>query len=139
MSYYPESDSHIRDKVKVVLRHDKLCDQKNFSHVKGVDTSDLAAKIRFCCFESWNWWTSHLVNVPTSLNNLKTKVDDLDTGKLITLVDLKEIRLLLKICFIISCTSFMIMFGQGRKNTWWKKVKEALSQIAVKLEILCYL
>ena len=64
--------------------------KKNFSHVKCVDTSDLAAKIRFCCFESWNWWTSHLVNVPTSLNNLKTKVDDLDTGKLITLVDLKE-------------------------------------------------
>ena len=30
MSYYPESESHIRDKVKVVLRHDKLCYQKEF-------------------------------------------------------------------------------------------------------------
>ena len=33
-----------------------------------------------------------LVNVPTSLNNLKTKVDDLDDGKLKTvLVDLKKL------------------------------------------------
>ena len=34
-----------------------------------------------------------LVNLPTSLNNLKTKVDDLDTGKLKTVpVDLKKIK-----------------------------------------------
>ena len=33
-----------------------------------------------------------MVNVPTSLNNLKTKVDDLDVGKLKTvLVDLKKL------------------------------------------------
>ena len=33
-----------------------------------------------------------LVNVPTSLNNLKTKVDDLDLGKLKTVpVDLKRL------------------------------------------------
>ena len=33
-----------------------------------------------------------LVNVPTSLNNLKTKVDDLDVGKLKTApIDLKEL------------------------------------------------
>ena len=33
-----------------------------------------------------------LVNVPTSLNNLKTKVDDLDVGKLKTVpVDLKKL------------------------------------------------
>ena len=33
-----------------------------------------------------------LVNVPTSLNNLKAKVDDLDVGKLKTvLVDLKKL------------------------------------------------
>ena len=33
-----------------------------------------------------------LVNVPTSLNNLKTKVDDLDIGKLKTVpVDLKKL------------------------------------------------
>ena len=33
-----------------------------------------------------------LINVPTSLNNSKTKVDDLDVGKLKTLpVDLKKL------------------------------------------------
>ena len=33
-----------------------------------------------------------MTNVPTSLNNLETKVDDLDVGKLKTLpVDLKKI------------------------------------------------
>ena len=33
-----------------------------------------------------------MVNVPTSLNNLKTKVDDLDVGKLKTIpVDLKKL------------------------------------------------
>ena len=33
-----------------------------------------------------------MVNVPTSLNNLKTKVDDLDVGKLKTVpVDLKKL------------------------------------------------
>ena len=31
-----------------------------------------------------------LVNVPTSLNNLKTKVDDLDIGKLKTSCGLEE-------------------------------------------------
>ena len=36
MSYYPELDSHIRDKVKVVL--DLL---KELDHITGVDTSDL--------------------------------------------------------------------------------------------------
>ena len=35
---------------------------------------------------------SKLVNVPTGLNNLKTKVDDLDVGKLKTVhVDLTEV------------------------------------------------
>ena len=36
MSYYPELDSHIRDKVKVVL--DLL---KELDHITGVDISDL--------------------------------------------------------------------------------------------------
>ena len=35
---------------------------------------------------------SKLTNLPTSLNNLKTKVNDLDVGKLKTiLVDLREL------------------------------------------------
>ena len=39
MSYYPEPDNHIRDKVKVVLEH-----------ATDVDTFDLAAKKRIYCF-----------------------------------------------------------------------------------------
>ena len=63
MSYYPERDSHIRDKVKVVLKEE-------------VDKLDILK----------------LVNVPASMNNLKTKVDDLYVGKLKTvLVDLKKL------------------------------------------------
>ena len=63
MSYYPERYSHIRYKIKVVLKEE-------------VDKLDI----------------TKLVNVPASVNNLKTKVDDLYIGKLKTvLVDLKKL------------------------------------------------
>ena len=63
MSYYPEWDSHIRDKVKVVLKEE-------------VDKLPILK----------------LVNVPANMNNLKTKVDDRYVGKLKTvLVDLKKL------------------------------------------------
>ena len=70
MSYYPEPDSLIRDKVKVVLDLSNYATKKELYHATGVDTSELAAKNDF--------------NVPTSLHDLKTKVDDLDVGKLKT-------------------------------------------------------
>ena len=72
MSYYPEPDSHIRDKVKVVL-----------------DLSSNATKktIRSCYRCRYIWFIAlknevdklvidTLVNVPTNFTNLKTKVDD---------------------------------------------------------------
>ena len=63
MSSYPERYSHIRYKIKVVLKEE-------------VDKLDI----------------TKLVNVPASVNNLKTKVDDLYVGKLKTvLVDLKKL------------------------------------------------
>ena len=63
MSDYPERYSHIRYKIKVVLKEE-------------VDKLDI----------------TKLVNVPASVNNLKTKVDDLYVGKLKTvLVDLKKL------------------------------------------------
>ena len=43
MSYYPEQDSHIRGKVKVVLELSNYVTQKELEHVIGADTSDLAA------------------------------------------------------------------------------------------------
>ena len=44
MSYYPEPESHIRDKVKVVLDLSKYASKKELKHATSIDTSDLAAK-----------------------------------------------------------------------------------------------
>ena len=44
MSYYPEPDSHIRDKVEVVLDFSNYATKKELDCATGVNTSDLAAK-----------------------------------------------------------------------------------------------
>ena len=44
MSYYPERETHIKDKVKVVLDLTDYATKKELKHPVGVDTSDLAAK-----------------------------------------------------------------------------------------------
>ena len=43
MSYYPESDSHIRNKVKVVLDLSNYVTKKELGSATGVDTPDLVA------------------------------------------------------------------------------------------------
>ena len=94
MSFYPEPDSHIRDKVKIVLDLSNYATKKELDHAIGVDTSDLAAKEDFIALkvEVDKLCISKLVHFPTSLNNLKTKLDDLDVGKLKTVpVDLKKL------------------------------------------------
>ena len=40
MSYYPEPDSHIRDKVKVVLDLTNYAIEKELEHATGSDISD---------------------------------------------------------------------------------------------------
>ena len=50
MSCYPEPDSHIRDKVKLVLDLSNYATKKELDHVTGVDTSNLVLK-KFHCFE----------------------------------------------------------------------------------------
>ena len=90
ISYYPEPDSHIRDKVKVVLNLPNYATKKE----RYVDTSDLAAKKYFIALKAEfdKQEINKLVNVQTSLNNSKTKVDELDVKKLKTVpVDLKKI------------------------------------------------
>ena len=47
MSYYPEPNSHIRDKVKVVLDLLNYATKTELDHASGVDTPDLAAKKDF--------------------------------------------------------------------------------------------
>ena len=70
MSYYPEPDNRIRDEVKVVIELSNYATNKELGHFialkAGVDELDTNKP------------------VPTSLNNLKAKVDDLDAGKLKT-------------------------------------------------------
>ena len=44
MSYYPEPDSHIRGKGKVVLDLPNYATKKELKLAKGVDTCDLAPK-----------------------------------------------------------------------------------------------
>ena len=52
MSYYPESDNHIRDKVKVVLDLSNYVSKKELDHATGVDISDLAGKNIFIALKA---------------------------------------------------------------------------------------
>ena len=85
-SYYPEPHSHISVEVTVVLYLSNYSNKKALDHAADVDTSDLAAKKDFIALKAEvdKLDISKLVNVLTSLNNLKTKVDDTDVGKLMT-------------------------------------------------------
>ena len=47
MSYYPEPDSPIRDKVKVVLDLSNYATKKELDRAAGVDTSDLPTEKDF--------------------------------------------------------------------------------------------
>ena len=94
MSYYPEIDSHIRHKFKVVLELSNYATKEELDHATRVDTFDLAVKKDFIALKAEvdKLDIKELVNVTTSLNNLKRKVDDLDVGKLKTApIDLKKL------------------------------------------------
>ena len=94
MSYYGEPDSHIRDKVKVVIDLLNYATKTELDHAAGIYTTDLAAKKDFITLKGKvdKLHFNKLTNVPSSFNNLKTKVDDLDVGKLNTVpVDLKKV------------------------------------------------
>ena len=57
---------------------------KELEHAAGIAISDLAAKKDFIALKAEvdKLDINKLVNVPTNLNNLETKVDDLDAVKL---------------------------------------------------------
>ena len=93
MSCYSEPDSHIKDRVKVVLDSSNYATKEELDHATGVDISDLAAKKNCIALkaEGDKLGINKLVNVSTSLNNLRIKVDNLNVGKLKTVpVDLKK-------------------------------------------------
>ena len=86
MSYNLESESYIRDKVKVISNYTT---KNELDHATGVDTSDLAAKKDFIALKTE---VNKLDIINLLMNNLKTKVDDLDFGKLkIVLVAFKKL------------------------------------------------
>ena len=93
MSYYPEADSHIRHKVNVLLYLSSYATKKELEYATGVDASNLAVKKDFITLNAKVdiLDINKLVNVPTSLNNLKIKIDDLYIAKLKTVpTDLKK-------------------------------------------------
>ena len=88
MTYYPEPDRHKRNESGSSIRLGKYSTTKQKNHATGVDMFDLVAKNIFIAFkvEVHKLDINKLVNVPTGLNDLKTKVDDLDVGKLKTVL-----------------------------------------------------
>ena len=83
MTYYPEPNKHIRYKVKVVL------EVKDATSVHNVDKLHI---------------------VPTGFNKLKTKIDDLNAGKIKTVsVDSKNVK------------------------TWWKRLDTKASNTGNKI------
>ena len=92
MSYFEEPGSHFRDKVKVLWDLSNYAIKKELEYATGADIPDLPAKKCIVLnSEVDKLDIAKLINVPTSLNNLKTKVVDLDIGRLNTvLVDLKK-------------------------------------------------
>ena len=94
MSHYPKPYCHTRDKVKVVLELSNYATKTELEHADLADSSDVAARKDFIVLKAEvnKLDIDNLVNVPTSSNNLKTKLDDLDVGKLKTVpVDLKKL------------------------------------------------
>ena len=66
--------------------------KNKFDHAAGVDSSDIAARKPFVDLKVDKLDINKLINIPTSLNNLKIKVNDIDVGKLKAVpLDLKKL------------------------------------------------
>ena len=118
MSYYSEPDSHVRDKVEVLLDLSKYAIKKELEHDIGVDTSDLVAKKDFVTFESevGKLGINQLIKVPTNLINLETKVGDLNVGRVKSVpADLKKLS--------------DVVYKQGVKKTVYCKSKQSRRNI----------
>ena len=95
MSYYPKPDSYIKDKVKRLLNLSSYATKNKLEHVTSIDTSDLIAKKDSIALkaEVIKLEINKPTNIPTSFNNLKTIIDELDVGKLKTVTaDLKKLK-----------------------------------------------
>ena len=93
MSYYPEPDNHIRDKVKLILDLSNYATKKNYKMLQALmHPIQLLKKFVALKAEIKKLDINKLAIVPTSLNNLKINVYDLDVDKLKTApADLKKL------------------------------------------------
>lgn len=84
MSYYPEPNNHIREKVKLLLVLSNYATKKKLEHATGLDISDLAAKKYFVALELKvdKLEINELDKILTGLNKLKTKAYDLNVDKI---------------------------------------------------------
>ena len=84
MSYYPEPNNHIREKVKLLLVLSNYATKKKLEHATGLDISDLAAKIYCVALELKvdKLEINELDKILTGLNKLKTKAYDLNVEKI---------------------------------------------------------
>ena len=131
MNHYPEPDSHIQDKVKVVLKFSNYANKNELDHATGVNTSDLAAKNGFIAlkgeFDKLN--IAKLINVLSTLNNLKIKVDNLDVGKLKTFpLDLKKLSDVVA-NEVVKNTKFNTL--KAKVNSLEKKIPDATTLIHI--------
>ena len=78
----------------IILDLSNYATKTELDYATDVDTSDLAAKKDFIALKAeFDKLDINKLTVSTSLNNLETKEDDLDVGKLKTdTVDLKKIK-----------------------------------------------
>ena len=125
MSYYPEWDSHIRDKVKVLLGLADYLTKTELEQAIGIDTSDLARKKIFIVSkgEVDKQDINKLTNVPTEFDNLEAKVNDLDIFKLKTVpVHLKKLSDVLD-KEVVKNTKFNSLktkvINLEKKNSWY--------------------
>ena len=104
--------------------------KKELDHATGIDTSDLAVKKDFTALkaEADELDIKKLVNVSTGLNDFKTKVDDLDVGKL------KTIPIDLKISDVVAnevATNTKFNRLKTKVNTLEKKIPDATTLIHI--------
>ena len=105
--------------------------KKELEHATGIDTSDLAGEKDFIALKSKydKLGINKPTNVPTSLNNLKTKVDDLDVGELkITPVYLKELSHVVD-NKVVKNTEFSTL--KTKVNNLEKKIPDATTLIHI--------
>ena len=73
--YYPEAETHIKDKVKVLLNLSNYATKKKLEHAVGVGTSNFAANKDFIALKVKieKQDINKLVNAPTGFNDLQAK------------------------------------------------------------------